>query len=275
MGVPTVTEDTAVEGAASSAAPDPAARIRRLLAASPDEPPTGHAPTGAIGAAPDAIPVASPDPTGLLAAALARFDAPVDLRILGGLGSGRRTLAAALRARQGWRVTVEDIDVLAVPGARPTAAPDVEIVCLRTAPCRHEEAWLRRPRLHPVLVVATVPALPAPDGGPEDNPRDHEQVQEQEQEQRQDQEPDDDDTTTTNPPPGHRSDSPHWARGLLAVDARTAEHRSVDEVIAFVDRAVDGLAALRVARLEAELERLAVHPEVGELAEAALCAIEF
>ncbi|MFD2392592.1 hypothetical protein ACFSSF_00640 [Dietzia aerolata] len=59
------------------------------------------------------------------------------------------------------------------------------------------------------------------------------------------------------------------------MDARTAEHRSVDEVIAFVDRAVDGLAALRVARLEAELERLAVHPEVGELAEAALCAIEF
>ena len=42
----------------------------------------------------------------------------------------------------------------------------------------------------------------------------------------------------------------------------------------FVERALDGLASVRVARLEAELERLAVHPEVGELAEAALCALD-
>lgn len=236
MGVPTVTQDTAVDGADRPAAPDPAVRIRRLLTASPDVATPTAAPATAATTAP-------PDPTGLLAAALARFDAPVDLRARGGLGSGRRTLAAALRARRGWRVSVDDIDVLAAPTARPAVAPDIEILCLRTAPCRHEEAWVRRPRRHPLLVVAT--------GLYED------------------------DDNAAHPTDTHHSAAPpRWAHGLPTVDAREPEHRSVDAVIAFVERAMDSLAGSRVARLEAELERLAVHAEVGELAEAALCALE-
>ncbi len=231
--VPTVTQDTAAKDVARPLAPDPAARIRRLITSTPN---------GAV----------APEPTHpgaeLISAALARFDAPVDLRVRGGLGSGRRTLAAALRARRGWRVTVEDLDSLAAPGAPPAVAPDVEIICLRTAPCRHEEAWARRPRRHPMLIVATgsyddddtARAVVAGTGGP-------------------------------GPVDGPR---PRWARGLPAVDARDPEDRSVDTVVTFVERALDGLASVRVARLEAELERLAVHPEVGELAEAALCALD-
>ncbi|WP_295652933.1 hypothetical protein [uncultured Dietzia sp.] len=206
------------------------------------------APPGSARSSTTATPTAAattapPDPTGLLAAALARFDAPVDLRVRGGLGSGRRTLAAALRARGGWRVSVDDIDVLAAPTARPAAAPDIEILCLRTAPCRHEEAWVRRPRRHPLLVVAT--------GLYED-----------------------DDNAAHPTDARHSAASPRWVRGLPTVDAREPEHRSVDAVIAFVERAMNSLADSRVARLEAELERLAVHAEVGELAEAALCALE-
>lgn len=214
MGVPTVTQDTAVEDAERPAAADPAARIRRLIGSTPDS----SAPTGV-----------APSAAALLGTALARFDAPADIRVRGGLGSGRRTLAAALRARGGWRVSVDDLDVLAAPGAPPTTAADVEVICLRTAPCRHEEAWIRRARRHPLLVVAT---------GVDDDAR------------------------------------PRWARGLPAVDARSAEHRSVDGVVVFVERALDSMPSLRAARLEAELERLAVHPEAGDLAEAALCALE-
>lgn len=210
--MPAVTHDTAAPPpAAAQPGPDPAARVRRLLGTAREHP-------GA-------------DPEGLRAldSALARFDAPLDLRIRGGLGSGRRTLAAALRERRGWRASVDDVDVLAAPGATVGIPPDVEIVCLRTAPCRHEEAWLRRPRAHPLLVVAT-----GVDG----------------------------------------EDQPRWAEGLHALDARRPGDGSVDAVVAFVDRAIERLGAVRVARLAAELERLAVRDGVGDLAEAALCALD-
>ena len=191
---------------------DPAARVRRLIGSARER-------DGSAGLRE-------------LDSALARFDAPVDLRIRGGLGTGRRTLAAALRTRRGWRPAVDDLDLLAGAGGPVGCPPDVEVVCLRTAPCRHEEAWLQRTRVHAVLVVAT--GVDA-------------------------------------------EDPPRWARGLPAVDARRPGDRSIDSVVSFLDNALDpalgGLAAVRTARLEAELERLAVHDRVGDLAEAALCGL--
>ncbi|MFN3602931.1 MAG: hypothetical protein ACK4UY_16230 [Dietzia sp.] len=210
--MPIVTHDTALRPAVQPSTADPASRVRRLVGSARE-----HGGNGAM-----------TDGLRELELALARFDAPVDIHVRGGLGSGRRTLAAALRTRRGWRPTIEDLDVLAAPGRAVGAPPDVEIVCLRTAPCRHEEAWVRRPRAHALLVVAT-----GVDG----------------------------------------ADPPRWARDLPAVDARRASDGSLDVVVSFLDRAVDGLAAVRGARLEAELERLAVHDDVGELAEAALCAL--
>lgn len=207
--MPTATPDTEPTAPVRAPDPDPAARVRRLVASARER-------DGGRGG------------TGPVEAAVARVDAPADIRIRGGLGSGRRTLATALRVRRGWRARVDDLDVVAAPGAEPVAPPDAEIVCLRTAPCRHEEAWLRRARRHPLLVVAT--------GVDDDDP-------------------------------------PHWARGLPAVDAREPGHLSVDGVVSFLDRALHDLSATRVARLEAELEMLAVHDEVGDLAEAALCAL--
>lgn len=197
--------------AATSPGADPVARVRRLVGTARDR--------------------SDLDPTGLgaLTAALARVDAPLDLRIRGGLGSGRRTLAAALRERRGWRAEVDDVDALVAAGGRVGAPPDVEILCLRTAPCRHEEAWLRRPRAHPLLTVAT--GVEGPD------------------------------------PPG-------WASGLHRLDARRPGDGSVDAVVAFVERALDDLGTVRVARLAAELERLAVRDGIGDLAEAALCALD-
>lgn len=279
MGVPTVTQDTALEvvprrSAPGPSVPGPAARVRRLLASAPGGP---------------------TDPgTALLAAALARFEAPADLRVRGGLGSGRRTLATALRARRGWRVTVEDLDVIAaagaVSGATPTIAPDVEIICLRTAPCRHEEAWVRRPRRHPMMVVATgmddgrgagagaggVGAGGVSAGGAGTGGVSTDGVSTDEAAEAGDR---DDDEVAVAGDPGpvttRRAPSrPAWARGLPAVDARDPEDRSVDSVVAFVERALDALPTVRLARLEVELERLAVHPEIGELAEAALCALD-
>lgn len=206
--MPTVTRDTPATPVQEP--PGPGARLRRLVGSARDS--------------------AGIDPSGLRAldVALARYDAPLDLRIRGGLGSGRRTLAAALRVRRGWRAGIDDVDVLAAPGHAPGPAPDVEILCLRTAPCRHEERWSRAPRVHRLLTVATGidPRTP-----------------------------------------------PAWARDLPAVDARDPEHRSLDAVTAFVDRAVADLATVRARRLEAELEVLAVRPGIGDLAEAALCAL--
>lgn len=202
-----MTQDTAARPAEQPIAADPASRVRRLLSSARDH----HAADLRD-----------------LDLALARFDAPVDIRVRGGLGSGRHTLAAALRSRRGWRPVVDDLDSLALPGQPCGAPPDVEIVCLRTAPCRHEEAWVRRPRAHALLVVAT-----GVDGGA----------------------------------------PPRWARGLTAVDARQPTDGSLDVVIEFLDRALAGLAGVRLARLEAELERLAVHDEIGELADAALCVL--
>ena len=209
-----MTHDTTPPAPVPPESPDPVARVRRLVGSARER--SGKpVDVGSDWCAP-------------VDAALARFDAPVDIRIRGGLGSGRRTLAAALQVRRGWHAQVDDLDELAAPGAPATVAPDVEVVCLRTAPCRHEEAWVRRPRRHALLVVAT--------GIDDEVP-------------------------------------PRWARGLHAVDAREPEHRSVDGVVDFLERALDALAAVRVARLEAELERLAVHDEVGDLAEAALCVL--
>lgn len=298
--MPTVTQDTADENATRHRAPDPAARIRRLVTSTPSGV-TASGPARAGVAGPDAAHPA----TALLTAALARFDAPVDLRVRGGLGSGRRTLAAALRARRGWRVTVEDLDDLAAPGAPPAAAPDVEIICLRTAPCRHEEAWARRPRLHPMLIVATEGSDDDDDnaggggragggsgagagaGAGGDADREVGSSGGAEREVGSGGAPDreagsggDVDREVGSGRGGGRGGDrpgiirPSWARGLPAVDARDPEHRSVDTVVRFVERALDALASVRVARLEAELERLAVHPEVGELAEAALCALD-
>ncbi|HMT50286.1 hypothetical protein [Dietzia sp. UBA5065] len=211
--MPTVTRDTPLRRAAAPGpGADPAARVRRII---------GSAHEHAAGD------LESRDGR-VLDRALARFDAPVDLRIRGGLGSGRRTLAAALQTRRGWHPAVDDLDVVAAPGRPAGCPPDVEIVCLRTAPCRHEEAWIRRPRAHPLLVVAT---------GVDDE------------------------------------DRPRWAGGLPGVDARHPSDGSLDPVIAFLDRALDGLGAVRAGRLEAELHRLSVHDEVGDLAEVALCAL--
>ena len=139
MLVPTVSGAPEPQTQPSPAGADPAARVRRVIGSS-----------GARSGLP-----ADSGELRLLDAALGRFDAPVDIRIRGGLGSGRRTLAAALRARRGWRSSIDDLDTLVAPGAPVPAPPDVEIVCLRTAPCRHEEAWVRRPRRHGLLVVAT------------------------------------------------------------------------------------------------------------------------
>lgn len=234
--MPTVTHDTEPQAPVRPESPDPAARVRRLVSSARERSGRSVEPAaGPVGYAPGVY--------GPVEEALARFDAPVDMRIRGGLGSGRRTLAAALRARRGWRAQVDDLDLLAAPGAPATTAPDVEIVCLRTAPCRHEEAWVRRPRRHALLVVATGVGGGGDDGGGSGSESDDDEV------------------------------LPRWARGLTAVDAREPGHRSVDGVVSFLDRALDALATVRVDRLEAELERLAVHDEVGELAEAALCVL--
>lgn len=216
--MPTVTRATAAtapppapHAVVPQDAPDAASRVRRLVRSAREH--------------------GAPTPEGLhaLESALARFDAPADIRIRGGLGSGRRTLAAALRERRGWQLAVDDLDVIAAPGASAGVPPDVEIVCLRTAPCRHEEAWVRRPRRHSLLVVAT----------------------------------------------GLASDSrPHWAASLPTVDARRPADASIDTVVDFLDRALGILPDVRLARLEAELERLTVHDAVGDLAEAALCTLD-
>lgn len=233
MRVPTVTDATEPQTRADPPGVDPAARVRRIIGSS-----------GARSGVP-----ADSEGVRLLEASLARFDAPVDIRIRGGLGSGRRTLAAALRARRGWRASVDDLDSLVAslvtPGAPVPVPPDVEVVCLRTAPCRHEEAWVRRPRRHGLLVVATGMSR-----NDDDNPGHPENA--------------DDDNAAT----------PHWARGLPAVDAREPSDGSVDLVVSFVDRALRRLAEVRVARLSADLEELSAHLEVGDLAESALCSLD-
>ncbi|WP_141564656.1 hypothetical protein [Dietzia alimentaria] len=222
--MPTVTDATEPQTQPSPTGADPAARVRRVISSS-----------GARSGVP-----ADSGGLRLLDAALGRFDAPVDIRVRGGLGSGRRTLAAALRARRGWRASVDDLDALVAPGAPVPVPPDVEIVCLRTAPCRHEEAWIRRPRRHGLLVVATGVNRNDDDGiGDGSNPA-----------------------------------TPHWARGLPSVDAREPSDGSVDLVVAFVDRALRRLAEVRVARLSADLEELCSHGQVGDLAEAALCSLD-
>lgn len=192
-------------------AADPASRVRRLVASARED--GGAGPRGLH----------------LVSDALGRFDAPTDLRVRGGLGSGRRTLAAALRDRRGWRAVVDDVDEVAAADAPAVRPPDIEIVCLRTGPCRHEEAWIRRPRSHSLLVVAT---------GVDERER------------------------------------PRWAADLPVVDARDPSDGTLDTVVGFVDRALDTVPGVRLARLAADLERLAVHDGVGELAEAALCTLD-
>lgn len=209
--MPTVTHDTGPQPVTSRVVADPASRVRRLVASARED--------GAAG------------PAGLreLTDALARFDSPTDLRVRGGLGSGRRTLTAALRERRGWRADVDDLDELAAADTPPVRPPDIEIICLRTAPCRHEEAWIRRPRSHALLVVAT---------GVDERAR------------------------------------PQWAADRPVVDARDPADGSLDAVVAYVERALDTVSAVRLTRLAAELERLAVRDGIGELAETALCALD-
>lgn len=218
--VPPVTQataDTAPHAVVPQDGADAASRVRRLIGSAREHGATSPAGLSAV------------EGLSALDSALARFDAPADIRIRGGLGSGRRTLAAALRERRGWQPAVDDLDVIAAPGVPVGVPPDVEIVCLRTAPCRHEEAWARRPRAHSLLVVAT------------------------------------------GIDPGAR---PRWAAELPAVDARRPADASIDTVVAFLDRALGALPDVRLLRLEAELECLAVHADVGGLAEAALCTLD-
>src|SRR5699024_9675269 len=67
---------------------------------------------------------------------------------------------------------------------------------------------------------------------------------------------------------------PRWAVDLPAVDARCVDDISLDVVIGFLDRALDALPAVRAARLEADLMQVAARGGGGDLAEAALCALD-
>lgn len=72
------------------------------------------------------------------------------VRIVGGRGTGRARLAAALERAATVRCEVVDAD-----GPLPRTVPDIEVFTWCTAPCRHEIRWLRRRRRHPAIVVAT------------------------------------------------------------------------------------------------------------------------
>lgn len=78
------------------------------------------------------------------------LDAPCAIRVLGAAGSGAPEIAAALDTHPRWAVEAVDSD-----DPPPPTAPDIEVLCLCTAPCTHELAWLERPRRHPMLLVAT------------------------------------------------------------------------------------------------------------------------
>src|SRR5699024_21999 len=139
--------------------PQPAARVRirpapgrvpgeEGLAAGPRPGDYVRVPTATPDTAPGtAVPCTAPDP----AVRTRRIIGSAREQGHGGVDTaGLRALEAALA-------------VSAAPGAPAAAPPDVESVCLRTAPCRHEEAWIRRPRAHALLVVAT--GLDHPDDG--------------------------------------------------------------------------------------------------------------
>ena len=176
-----------------------------------------------------------------LSAALARHDAPPDLRIRGPVGSGRHSLARTLHSRRGWRFAVDDIDRVAA-AADPPSTPDVEVLLLCTAPCAHELRWIDRPRIHPMLVVVTaepsgpVPADPSGAGSA-----------------------------------SARRDRPPWVRGRLSVDVEDADHPGTDRLIHQLLRAMASVPALRAHRLATELEVMAADPDLGDVAESALC----
>jgi hypothetical protein len=86
----------------------------------------------------------------LLAEIASGMEAPPHVRIIGGSGAGRARLASALEAALD--VCCEVVDANA---PLPGSAPDIEVFAWCTAPCRHELQWLRRPRRHPAVVVAT------------------------------------------------------------------------------------------------------------------------
>lgn len=86
----------------------------------------------------------------LLAEIASEMEAPPHVRIIGGSGAGRARLASALEAVLDVRCEVVDANA-----PLPGSAPDIEVFAWCTAPCRHELQWLRRPRRHPAVVVAT------------------------------------------------------------------------------------------------------------------------
>lgn len=86
----------------------------------------------------------------LLADIASGLEAPPRVRIVGGPGAGRGRLAAALESSLDVRCEVVDAN-----GQLPGSVPDVEVFAWCTAPCRHELQWLRRPRRHPAVMVAT------------------------------------------------------------------------------------------------------------------------
>ena len=78
------------------------------------------------------------------------IEAPPRVRIVGGPGSGRARLAAALESALDVHCEVVDAN-----RQLPATVPDIEVFAWCTAPCRHELQWLRRARRHPAVVVAT------------------------------------------------------------------------------------------------------------------------
>lgn len=86
----------------------------------------------------------------LLAEIASGLEAPPRVRVVGGPGAGRGRLAAALETALDVRCEVVDAN-----RTLPATVPDIELFAWCTAPCRHELQWLRRPRRHPAVVVAT------------------------------------------------------------------------------------------------------------------------
>lgn len=78
------------------------------------------------------------------------LDAPCTIRVLGAAGTGAADVAAALDQFPQWSAHAVDSD-----SPLPPCPPDIEVLCLCTAPCTHEAEWLARARRHPMLVIIT------------------------------------------------------------------------------------------------------------------------
>ena len=104
----------------------------------------------AVGVSSDGAASASARYGRLLAEIASGMEAPPRVRIVGGPGAGRARLAAALTHALDVRCEVVDAN-----RSLPGSVPDIEVFAWCTAPFRHELQWLRRPRRHPAVVVAT------------------------------------------------------------------------------------------------------------------------